>query len=261
MADEQFYAMALDGRKTPAHSIGSNAGHALAAGIVPAEHARAIADRLMAPDMFSGWGVRTLSDGHPSFNPFAYHLGSVWPVEQATFALGFRRYGLDRHLDRLVEAVFAAAFASPDGRLPEALTGHPRDEVPTPVPYPAANVPQAWSASALVQLVQIMLGLYPFAPLHALTIVRPRLPAWAPSLTLRRLRVSSAVVDLRFDRRSDGSASWQVIGQRGRLVVVPAGPPNDLGSPSWLDRLELAALDRAPGRLARAARIALGRLD
>src|ERR1051325_3242410 len=108
--------MALDGRKTQVPTIGSNAGHALGAGIVPAEHARAVADRLMAPDLFSGWGVRSLSDRDRSYNPFAYHLGTVWPVEQATFALGFKRYGLDEHLDRLAGAVFDAAFASPDAR-------------------------------------------------------------------------------------------------------------------------------------------------
>jgi glycogen debranching enzyme len=259
MADQGYYAMALDGAKEPVRSIGSNPGHALGAGVVPAEHARAVADRLLAPDLFSGWGVRSLSDRHPSYNPFAYHLGSVWPVEQATFALGFKRYGLDEHLDRLAEGLFQAAFASRDSRLPEALSGHSRQDVPTPVPYPAANVPQAWSASALVQLVQIMLGLYPFAPLGVLAVVRPRLPAWAPALTLRRLRVGSAVVDIRFERRADGSASWRVIRQRGRLVVVGAGPPDDVGERRWLERLELAGLDRAPGRLARAARIALGR--
>src|SRR5206468_10746332 len=151
-------------------------------GVVPAEHVRAVADRLLAPDLFSGWGVRSLSDRHPSFNPFAYHLGSVWPVEQATFALGFKRYGLNDHLDRLVNGMFDAAFASPDGRLPEAISGFSRADVPAPVPYPAANAPQAWSASAFVQLVQIMLGLYPFAPLGVLAIVRPRLPVWAPTI-------------------------------------------------------------------------------
>jgi len=259
MPHERFYAMALDGAKRQVRSIGSNPGHALGAGMVPVELAERVADRLLAPDLFSGWGVRSLSSAHPSFNPFAYHLGSVWPVEQATFALGFKRYGLDRHLDRLADAVFEAAVASPDGRLAEALTGHARTDVPMPVPYPAANVPQAWSASALVQLVQIVLGLYPFAPLRVLAVVRPRLPAWVPELTVRGLRVGRASVDLRFRRRDDGSAAWAVIRRQGPLLVVGAGPPNDVGLGHPAERLELALLDRAPGRLARAARIALGR--
>jgi glycogen debranching enzyme len=259
MPDEGFYAMALDGEKRQVRSIGSNPGHALGAGMVPVELAERVADRLLAPDLFSGWGVRSLSSSHPSYNPFAYHLGSVWPVEQATFALGFKRYGLDRHLDCLVDAVFDAAIASPDGRLPEALTGHARRDVPMPVPYPAANVPQAWSASALVQLVQILLGLYPFAPLRVLAVVRPRLPAWVPELTVRGLRVGRASVDLRFRRRDDGSATWAVVRRHGPLLVLGAGPPNDVGPRRSVERLELAVLDRAPARLARAARIALGR--
>ena len=258
MPDEGSYALALDGSKGQVRSITSNPGHALAAGIVPAAHARTLADRLMAPDLFSGWGIRTLSEQHPSYNPFAYHLGAVWPVEQATFALGFKRYGLDDHADRLVDSVLNAAVLSPDQRLPEALSGHARDVVETPVPYPNANSPQAWSASALVQVVQIMLGLYPFAPLRMLAIVRPRLPAWCPELTLRRLRVGRATVDLRFERRDDGSARWRVLRRDGSLLVVPAGPPDDPFGGNWLERVERRLLPAIPGRLARAGRIALG---
>ncbi len=258
MPAEGSYALALDGSKGQVRSISSNPGHALATGIVPAAHARTLADRLMAPDLFSGWGIRTLSDRHPSYNPFAYHLGSVWPVEQATFALGFKRYGLDDHADRMVDAVLAAAALSPDHRLPEALSGHSRDAVAAPVPYPNANSPQAWSASALVQTVQIMLGLYPFAPLRTLAIVRPRLPEWLPELTLRGLRVGRATVDLEFERRDDGSARWRVLRRDGSLFVVPAGPPDNAEGGSWLERVQRGLLPAMPGRLARAGRIALG---
>ena len=122
MPEAGFYAIALDGRKQQVRSIASNPGHALGTGI-PRDVAESVADRLLAPDLFSGWGVRSLSEDHPSYNPFAYHLGCVWPVEQATFALGLKRYGLDRHLERLAEGMFDAAFASPIGRLPEALDG------------------------------------------------------------------------------------------------------------------------------------------
>jgi glycogen debranching enzyme len=258
LPDEGFYALALDGKKNPVRTIASNPGHALGTGIVPRERARLVADRLLAPDLFASWGVRSLSDRHPSYNPFAYHLGCTWPVEQATFALGFKRYGLDEHVDRLVEAVLDAAAAVDGGRLPEALTGHGRDDFPAPVPYPAANVPQAWSASALIQIVQIMLGLYPFAPLRVLAVVRPRLPPSVPELTIRRLRVGPATVDLRFERRPDGSAAWRVERRRGQLVVVGAGAPNDVGGGTGLEALEFEVLRRAPGRLARAARIGLG---
>jgi glycogen debranching enzyme len=255
--EQGFYALAVDGDRQRVDSIASNPGHALGAGIVPRSRARLVADRLLAPDLFNGWGVRSLSADHPSYNPFAYHLGAVWPVEQATFGLGFKRYGLDGHVDRLMDGVLGAVAASPGGRPPEAWAGHGPDEVPRPVPYPSANAPQAWSASALIQLVQVMLGLYPFAPLGVLAIVRPRLPHWLPAITVRGLRVGRATVDLRFDRRPDGSAGWRSR-THGRLVVIAAGPPDDVGAGDVLEALQRGALRRAPGRLARAARIGLG---
>jgi hypothetical protein len=109
-------------------------------------------------------------------------------------------------------------------------------------------------------MVQLMLGLYPFAPLHVLSIIRPRLPAWLPELTLRNLRVGRATVDLRFTRRADGSASHKVLRRDGTLHVISAGPPVDLsGRPRpWTEALGQMAIERAPGRLVRAARIAIG---
>jgi hypothetical protein len=212
----------------------------------------------MAPDLFSGWGVRSLSERHPSYNPLAYHLGTVWPIEQATFAVGFKRYGFDDHLDRLVEGLLCAAADSSDGRLPEALTGHARGAVPAPIAYPEACSPQAWSASALIQTVQATLGIYPFAPLGILGVVRPRLPAWLPEVTVGGIRVGRAVVDLRFSRRADGSARWRVVGLRGPLLVVPVAPPNEERSRRGLDGLGSSLIDHLPGRLGHALRISLG---
>jgi glycogen debranching enzyme len=260
MPREGYYALALEPGGRQVESITSNPGHALGTGIVPPDYARAVADRLLSPSLFNGWGVRTLADDHPSYNPLAYHLGTVWPVENATFALGFKRYGLDEHADRLIEAQLEAAAAMDAARLPEALTGHRREAGVPPWPYPNACAPQAWSASAVIQLVQIMLGLYPFAPLRLLSVIRPRLPAWLPELTLRNVRVGRARVDLAFKRRKDGSASYRVVRRSGQLLVVPAGPPVDVngGPRSWVESLGKAALERAPGRLVRAARISIG---
>jgi glycogen debranching enzyme len=253
-----YYAMALDSNKRAVESIGSNAGHALGAGLIPREHAARVADRLLAPDLFSGWGVRTLSSGHPSYNPFAYHLGTVWPVEQATFALGLKRYGLDDHADRLILGLIEAAAEFRDLRLPEALSGLSRDESPVPVPYPDSNSPQAWTASATIQLVQLLLGLYPFAPLAILALVRPRLPPDVRSLTIGRLRIGDATVSLRFQRRDDGSASHEVIEQDGRLLVIEAPPPQDVAGGTMVEAVKAWAIEHAPGRQARALRIALG---
>ena len=261
MPREGFYALALEADGAQVASITSNPGHALGAGHGARRTSPARSPTgSSSPDLFTGWGVRTLADDHPSYNPLAYHLGTVWPVENATFALGFKRYGLDDHVERLVEAQLEAAMASPEARLPEALTGHRREPKVGPTPYPSANAPQAWSASAVVQLVQLMLGLYPFAPLHILALVRPRLPAWLPEVTLRNLRVGRATVDLRFTRRKDGSASHKVLRKDGTLLIVPAGPPVDVsGKPRpFTEALGQAAIERAPGRLVRAARIAIG---
>ncbi|MGH2380775.1 MAG: amylo-alpha-1,6-glucosidase [Candidatus Limnocylindria bacterium] len=260
MPDEGFYAMALDAGKQQVRSIGSNPGHALAAGIVPLDHAERVADRLMAPDLFSGWGIRTLSDRHPSYNPWAYHLGTVWPVENATFALGFKRYGLDGHVDRLIRALLVAARGLPGTRLPELIGGQSTGELAFPVAYPQANCPQAWSASATLQLVQIMLGIYPFAPLRLLALVRPRLPLGIDEVTLHNLRVGSARISLRFRRRADGSASHEVLSRHGTLVVSEAPPPDAAGA-NLREAIAGLALAHAPGRLARAARLALGILE
>lgn len=108
-------------------SVNSNDGHLLASGIVPVRQAATVASRLMRPDMFSGWGIRILSADHPAYNPFSYHRGSVWPVESGTTALGLARYGCWPQLHTLAEATFAAAALFEGHRLPEAISGLPRD--------------------------------------------------------------------------------------------------------------------------------------
>lgn len=260
MPDDRFYAMALGPDKQPVRSIASNPGHALAAGLVPIASARACADRLMADDLFSGWGVRTLSLDHPSYNPLAYHLGTVWPVENATFALGFKRYGLDDHLDRLATAMCESAAHFRNFRLPEAIGGLGRSESPVPSVYPKSNSPQAWSASAIVLLVQTLLGIYPFAPARVLALVRPRLPEWLPAVTIRQLRVSDASVTIRFERQRDGSTGFDVIDKHGTLFVVEVPPPQDVNpdAQTFPETAKMWLVEHAPGRLTTALRLALG---
>lgn len=225
MEDEQFYAMALGPDQQPIRTVGSNPGHCLAAGIVDDMHAANTADRLMADDLFSGWGIRTLSARHPAFNPYSYHRGSVWPVEQASFALGFVRYGLHDHLTRLARAMFDAAMVFEYARVPELFSGHARTPgQPFPALYPQGNSPQAWSSSALFQIVQALLGVYPYAPLRTL-LLDPHLPEWLPTLTVRNLRVGEAAVDLRFERDSGGRTDYHVLDTRGTLHVVRQPSP------------------------------------
>ncbi|MFR9775621.1 glycogen debranching N-terminal domain-containing protein [Micromonospora sp. MS34] len=222
LPDRGCYAMALGPDKRPVRSTNSNDGHLLTTGIVPARSAARVADRLLAPDMFSGWGVRTLSAEHPAYNPFSYHRGSVWPVEAGTIGLGLARYGCWAHLHRLAEGMFAAAALFDEHRLPEVLSGLPRDPGhPHPGVYPNSCSPQAWSASAVVALVQALLALRPAAPLRTI-FVDPHLPEWLPDLRLEGVRVGRATVDLTVRRRRGGRASVRTRGDR--LVVVRRAP-------------------------------------
>ena len=225
MEDEEFVAMGLDSNHRQIKSIGSNPGLCLACGIVDDCRARQVADRLMKDDMFTGWGVRTLSAQHPAFNPFSYHRGSVWPVEHATIALGFMRYGFHESVQKLAHGMFEAASLFDFQRLPEVISGHQRDRLhPFPAMYPKTNWPQAWSSSTVFGLLQCMLGLYPYAPLHVL-FVDPYLPPWLPEITVSNLHVGDAVVAVRFYREHEGKSDYQVLEKRGHLHVVRQPSP------------------------------------
>jgi glycogen debranching enzyme len=217
----------------------------VAAGIVDSDRAERTVQRLMAPDLFSGWGIRTLSSSHPAYNPYSYHRGSVWPVEHGSFALGFMRYGLHAPLEALCRGMFEAARLFEFARLPEVFSGHRRDAGhPFPALYPQTNSPQAWSASTVFALLQSLLGLYPYAPLNLL-LLDPHLPAWLPEITLRDLRVGSAVVTLRFSREGEGS-TYEVLEKRGRLHVLRQPSPWSLTA-GFAERLRDALSSLLPG--------------
>lgn len=225
MEDKGFFAMALDGKRRQVRSIGSNVLHCIATGIAEAAHVPRALDRLFEDDMFSGWGVRTLSSLHPSYNPYAYHRGTVWPVEHGPFAVGAYRYGFHDRVEQVCRAQFETAALFDHYRLPECIAGHQRDEDhPFPAVYPAANSPQAWSTTTVYTLLQAMLGLQPYAPLKML-FIDPRLPAWLPQITLTRMRVADAVVSLRFFRKPDGRSDYEVLEKEGALHVVRQPSP------------------------------------
>ena len=231
MEDEDWYALAIDSKGEQVRSIASNAGHCVATAIADDAHVPRIAERMFREDLFSGWGIRTLSSRHPSYNPYSYHLGSILPVEHGTFALGFMRYGLHEHAQRIAKAQFEAASLFDFDRLPELFGGHPRDDAhPFPGIYPNANAPQAWSASTTFSLLQSMLGLYPYAPLKVL-LVDPHLPDWLPEITLRNLRVGAATVSIRFE-----GDTYAVLEKEGTLHVVKQPMPWSLTA-TWGERL------------------------
>ncbi|HEX4337261.1 MAG TPA: glycogen debranching N-terminal domain-containing protein [Polyangiaceae bacterium] len=220
MPDENFFAMGRgpDGRLI--QSIASNAGHVLATGIADPSLVPKVARRLLAADLFSGWGIRTLSAAHPAYDPWSYHRGSVWPAENALFAYGLSRWGRIDEMQELAHAQFDAAMLFEHHRLPELFTGHPRDAVhPFPGIYPRANWPQSWSSSAIVLLVRALLGVAPYAPLDVV-LVDPHLPPWLPEITLHELRVGKSVATIRFWRRQDGETDFEVLASDGPLRVA-----------------------------------------
>ena len=246
MAEEKYVALALGPDKQPVRSIASNASECLAYGIVDDDKAGAVIERLMAPEMFSGWGIRTLSSRHPAYNPFGYHLGAVWPCTGAMAARGFKRYGDSAALYRLAEAVFAATRLFAYDRLPEVFGGNPRDaEHPHPGLYPGACAPQAWSASAIVALIGSLTGLTPLAPLNTL-IVDPDLPDWLPELTLRNLTVGTARVSIRFQRGADRKTCFEVLeGAKEVRCFRPPTLPTGVRSDQLTAALQAAAQSAA----------------
>jgi glycogen debranching enzyme len=229
MPEERCFALALDPDKKQARSIASNVGHCLASGIIADQHIRPVVGRLFAPDMFSGWGIRTLSSEHPLYNPISYHLGSVWAVENGTIAFGLRRYGLDARTMDLFEAMVDLALLYNHYRVPECIGGYSRSEFPHPGAYPQANVPQAWNQSALPLLLQTILGLQPVAPLQLLAI-DPILPEWLPEVIIEGLRLGETVATLRFQRSADGRVDAEIVRKRGPLHLVRQPPLESLSA-------------------------------
>lgn len=152
------YALALDGDGRHVDVVSSNAAHALWAGIVPAHRHAALTRRIMSPDLVDGWGLRTVASSMRAFQPMSYHNGSVWPHDTAIAVHGLMRCNAPAGATELAGTLLSAAAAA-DGRLPELLSGLPRTAFPQPIPYPAACMPQAWSAAAPLQLLRALLGL------------------------------------------------------------------------------------------------------
>ncbi|HET7207411.1 MAG TPA: glycogen debranching N-terminal domain-containing protein [Terriglobales bacterium] len=247
MEDEGYIGMALDEHDRLVRSVSSDPCHCVLSGILDSEMARRVANRLMQPDLFSGWGIRTLSSKHPAYNPFAYHRGTVWPVENAGCVLGFARYGLHGEMWRLARSMFEAASLFEHDRLPETFGGHPRDQRhPFPGLYANADSPQAWSASAPITVMQALLGLYPYAPLDTL-FLDPWLPDWLPEITLERLKVGKASVTLRFRRKQKGETDYHIEDLQGTLHVIRQPSPWSLTA-DWGERVKDAVMSLLPGK-------------
>lgn len=219
MEDQDYCALALDGDGNPVDSITSNPGHCLSLGIFTPEKAYSVAERLRAPDMFNGWGIRTLSSLSPAYNPMGYHVGSVWPHDNALTAMGLRSLGLIDQALELCQGLLDMTRYQPYQRPPELFCGFERTDGNAPVEYPVACSPQAWATGSIFQLVQMMVNLVPDAPGNHLRIIDPALPESLNYLSLHNLRVGPTLLDLEFER-SGSSTACRVSKKRGNLRVV-----------------------------------------
>jgi glycogen debranching enzyme len=198
MEDAGCYGLALDRDKRLVRSISSNPGHVLWCGLPSIDRARRVAARFFQPDMFSGYGVRTLSADHSCFNPLSYQLGSVWPHDNALFAAGLMRYGLRDEAAKVLRAILEAADDFEQNRLPELFCGFSRSEG-APVPYEKANVPQAWAAAVPILAVQLFIGLIPDVP-NGRCFISPWLPDWLAKLEVKQVRVGDGDLDISLRR-------------------------------------------------------------
>lgn len=217
--DQDFCALALDGDGNQVDSITSNPGHCLHLGIFTPEKAYSVAERLRAPDMFNGWGIRTLSSLSPAYNPMGYHIGSVWPHDNSLIAMGLRSLGLIDQALELFQGLFDMTCQQPYHRPPELFCGFERSGENAPVQYPVACTPQAWATGSIFQLMQMMVNLVPDAPNNCLRIIDPALPESINRLSLHNLRVGPTILDLEFER-SGNTTACRVAKKRGNLRVV-----------------------------------------
>ncbi|GAA2742489.1 glycogen debranching N-terminal domain-containing protein [Terrabacter aerolatus] len=217
-----YYAMALDAHKRPVDALGSNMGHCLWTGIVDDEHAASVAASLMSREMFTGFGIRTLSSAAGAYNPMSYHNGSVWPHDNAIIAAGLRRYGFVAEANRVVLGLLDAAAGFGD-RLPELFCGFDRHEFARPVPYPTSCSPQAWAAAAPLLLVRSLLGLEVDLP-RGVVRLDPRLPDRLLPISIGQLHVGGDLLRVSVDL-----SGWQVSGLTDGLRVDRgpggSGPP------------------------------------
>jgi glycogen debranching enzyme len=194
LPDRGWYAVGLDRDKRPVDALTSNIGHCLWSGIVDDDKAELVAEHLLSPRMFTGWGVRTLATDMGAYNPISYHNGSVWPHDNALVTAGLMRYGFVEHAQRVATGILDAAERF-GGRLPELFTGLDRADFPSPVAYPSSCVPQAWASAAPLQLMRTLLRFDPAVPEREVHL-DPALPASIPEVRIRNAPLGEARLDL-----------------------------------------------------------------
>lgn len=219
LKDLGIYALALQAGGKPCAVVASNAGQVLWSGIADPDKASKTKDHLMAEDMFSGWGIRTLSSKARRYNPVGYQLGAVWPHDNSLILAGFRNYGFDEEARRICAGLVEAATNFRGYRLPEVFCGFSQEQFAVPVRYPVACHPQAWAAGAVPFILTTLLGLTADGFGGKLHIVRPLLPDLANWVEVEGLRVGGGRAHLRFERAGD-KVEVKVLEVEGKLEVV-----------------------------------------
>ncbi|MFN0028999.1 MAG: glycogen debranching N-terminal domain-containing protein [Acidimicrobiales bacterium] len=209
LADRGYFAIGLDVDGRPIDSLASNQGHCLWTGIIDEDKAASVANALLSPAMFNGWGVRTLAATEPAYNPVSYHCGSVWPHDNALIAAGLVRYGYVEHAHRIMRGILDVADAN-RGRLPELFSGLDRQELGVPAAYPTSCEPQAWAAATPLMFLRLLLRFDPWAP-HSRLNISPSLPDWLTQLRVKGIPLSTSRIDVDID---DGSV---------RISGIPTG--------------------------------------
>lgn len=221
MEDEGCFAYGLDPDKQQITSIASNPGQCLWSGIADQDKAERTVRRLLQEDMWSGWGIRTLSSKNPAYNPYLYQLGSVWPQDNGIIAAGMKRYGQVKESQQVIRGILDAIERFDAFRPPEVFAGVARrGDHDFPVLYPGgANIPQAWATGAIFHMLRTILGLRADAP-HKRLYVHPTLPEWLPDIKLQHLRVGPCSITLRFWREGDQSR-WEVCDMQADKETAP----------------------------------------
>ncbi|HEY4611209.1 MAG TPA: glycogen debranching N-terminal domain-containing protein [Ilumatobacteraceae bacterium] len=236
-----WYAVALGPDKEPVDSLTSNIGHCLWSGIIDEDRAPLVAKTLLSPQMWNGWGIRTLADDERAYDPMSYHCGTVWPHDGALCAAGLKAYGFEDEALMIAQGLLAASAAW-NGRLPECFSGLDRADVETPIPFPTSCSPQAWAAATPFLLLRIMLGLEPDG--HDGLIVEPIPGAIEDDLLFAGVRL----VDRRFNIRiDDGAVTIRELSDKATMAPGAVVSPN-VSPPQVVEETPATPRPRPPRR-------------
>jgi glycogen debranching enzyme len=216
LSDKNYFAEALDKDKRRVDSVTSNPCHGFWSGILSKPRAELLAKRIMEPDMYSGWGIRTLASGEVAYDPQSYHNGSVWPHDNSIIAWGLKKYGYSDEANKIITSLVEASKHF-EYRLPELFCGYPRKGDEPPAIYHSTCSPQAWASGSIVLFLQTMLGLYPDAP-NGVLYVKPVLPEWIKLVTVKNMVVGGEKISIEF-RRVNGLTTFDTIGKTRKIRV------------------------------------------